>query len=153
MCTSCQTSYYLATSSSCVGITPIPLCVTYNSAKPTTTCEACSTGYYVSGNVCVPRLNGSIAGCYTFSPKSDTCAVCNTGFIISSNGLTCLGIIANCATQSVSNIAVSCTACKPTFYWNSTDCVAGGISFCSVYTNANTCYTCIAGYYLSSNIC
>lgn len=94
------------------------------------------------------------------NPSQNTfnCLQCANGFFYNSTSANCVARTlneSNCAT--LSQTADLCTACNSGFYLNQTGtaCIPfpTGVPRCSVYSDIQTCVSCIAGYYVANNTC
>lgn len=162
VCTQCQQGYFLQSANTCVAVTTITNCQTYDGSQTSSVCFQCISGYYVNNNACVLRVNSAnIANCATLTNNADTCSICNTSFILTNDGRLCLTSIANCSsygTSSYQSGALTCILCNSGYYLGSgttaNTCIQGTIVQCAVYSvNSNTCVTCVNGYYLTNNSC
>lgn len=159
-CTSCNSSYVLTASSTCV----IPNCQTMSQGQ----CLKCSPGYYLSSLLTCSPCSPNCAQCIG-NPK--TCTSCYEGYVLSS--LSCQ--VRNCFTMGGDNCIkcisgyyletpqkckmcqspctecagapFMCTSCPPSFTLTNSQCV---IPFCLIQ-NGLVCVQCENGYYLASS--
>jgi hypothetical protein len=105
---------------------------------------------------------GMIEHCLELQEDDDFCKSCELGYNLSSNKLTCLPLVSNCVTQSLSLSPTSseiykCTECDPSFLLNNDFNVCyTQISGCSEYDSSFAkCILCEnSDYYLEvSGIC
>lgn len=114
----------------CVAVITIDKCEKYSGVVNTSTCDSCSTGFYVSNNICTARKYPAISNCQTYSPKEDSCQACvsNYQLLINSNGNSCVALGSNCKGLETS-AGSYCTTCNDGFMPSSglTSCVTGSI--------------------------
>ena len=150
-CDGCDSDHFLPAGTpamSCTEKEHQPYCIT-----PTTnanTCNACATGYYLTGGKCHAY---TIDFCNQFNPNEDKCLSCIDGFKFDS-GLCKIIELNNCLVPSTTE--GECTTCVPGFYKDSGSiCRVRNLVGCETPTaDANTCTTCIDGYKKESdNLC
>ena len=137
-------------------------CQTYDNKASSVICTLCVATKFLSSNTCTNArvISLNLAQCKTTVVDADKCATCNDGFSVTTDNKLCLASIANCVTYTGDSTAtaLTCTACKNTFYVNnangSSSCVAGGIDGCLVYTTSAVCSICNpVSHYLSGSTC
>lgn len=154
-CSACDSTTYLTTTSppAClsVNLPLIPSCSRYGSA---TVCTECSTGYYLSGNSCVP-----------FSPKNcryynamGVCTDCMPDNLLTSNR-----DCEDAGSQKVANCEIMlspgrCSSCNFNYRLSldTTACVSVARDMnCEVFSDDVLCQFCVTNFYLdpSTNSC
>lgn len=146
----------------CTPVVPIDKCVTYSGSSITTICTACQTGFFVSGNACVARKNGTTANCNTYFANDDSCSACQTNYqlITNSTGNSCIAQGSNCKTLEAT-AGSYCKTCVDGYMPSSgsLSCITGTITNCLTYADANSttyttsCSVCAPGYGLANNVC
>lgn len=133
-CTSCNTSYYLASDGTCAAATTIARCTVYASA---TTCAQCDVGYVLSTTATTCITNTNLAAyddgnCNNSKQVSTpTCSRCSAGYYFVGGSCTGTCSVTGCLACSPSNNS-ACYICNTNFYQDSTgNCVA-------ISTNATT---------------
>ena len=158
-CSACSAGKHPAANGlSCVA-DPAPLsfrsnCKAYSAID---TCSTCNPGFLLSGGNCVDAAANAIAKCRA-QTNANVCAACESSFF-SQTGVTpnvCqprLGKINDCLSYS----DTGCNLCNPSTFWHATSgtCrrVTTVIANCKLYSDATTCTSCEAGFFLDTNTC
>ena len=147
-CTTCEGDrYYNSSAKECrdypVGVAN---CAIYEYPK---TCVLCDSGYFLSSGTC-SAVTTAVEGCSIHS-SATACGTCTPGTHIA-NGAACDLITqkTGCVTYSDKD---TCSACSGNYFLENGACTASGITGCTeaVKGTPNTCTTCDAGRYLSSD--
>lgn len=144
-CKTCAQGNYLASSSSCLPVTAIDNCQTYNTGA-NGVCDVCLAGFYSVGASCKSRSAVDV-NCKDYVPNNDLCAACVDGFVLNVSTTVCLKGVPSCGAYSVTESSATCTGCIDNYYLNGQVCSIGSIDNCTVYSSATQCLTCGQGYY------
>lgn len=136
-----------------------------------TSCLACASGYFLSGNpaVCVAcsTVNANCAECsISFASGSGQCTKCKDGFYLNSTDFVCYSCsnspfltssfaAGTCAVCSVSGLTLICAKCTEKYYFSSSVCVSCGtlLPNCATCSSTTVCLACVSGYSLFSGSC
>lgn len=116
-----------------------------------TTCLTCLSGFYLSGNACLP-VTGQIANCVIYA-SATTCAQCASGYYPAS-ATSCMAVttsIVNCIAHTSPTVCVRCVSGY--FLQNNLCLESTVITNCAIYSGNGVCRYCNLGYIIQNNQC